>query len=360
MAQELLEPEHLYNYELKYKHHDNVVEYFANLVKKAGTNKEANKLTCTKYYEECDVLEKLRKEKENWHTLMIFFAFLCVFIVGIFLLIFLWKPHWKDLAVRIAKQEELVKSLLDEANVQMSSLNALFEDDIPPKIMETTTPLIDMDRVFDVKKYELLHEKYGLWDNSDEKSSTLDLQSGTILGNPFVIFKDRIQSEVMQNYTGSIVITYMGGTGKERHMVTQTLTATIQKPKPVYSEETYLVYGNEAGGHLKFSRNPSVLNTLKSDKEIEKYVNKHEKDLTKLADEAAKKGGTFTPLGNTEFDLFFGANNRDNEVEFRLLFTPLGQKSMLQILKSKTGYGDDFRFIKDKCIKFAGGATIIF
>ena len=348
MAQELLEPEHLYNYELKYKHHDNVVEYFANLVKKAGTNKEANKLTCTKYYEECDVLEKLRKEKENWHTLMIFFAFLCVFIVGIFLLIFLWKPHWKDLAVRIAKQEELVKSLLDEANVQMSSLNALFEDDIPPKIMETTTPLIDMDRVFDVKKYELLHEKYGLWDNSDEKSSTLDLQSGTILGNPFVIFKDRIQSEVMQNYTGSIVITYMGGTGKERHMVTQTLTATIQKPKPVYSEETYLVYGNEAGGHLKFSRNPSVLNTLKSDKEIEKYVNKHEKDLTKLADEAAKKGGTFTPLGNTEFDLFFGANNRDNEVEFRLLFTPLGQKSMLQILKSKTGYGDDFRFIKDK------------
>ena len=348
MPADLLEPERLYDYELKYKHHDNVVDYFTKLVKKAGTDKEANKLTCTKYYDECAKLEDLKKEERKWHALMILFAFLCVLIVGILLLIFVWKPHKNDIKVKLVKQEEVVKKLLDEANVQMASLNALFEEAIPAKIMETTTPLIDMDRVFDVKKYELLHEKYGLWDNSDEKSSTLDLQSGTILGNPFVIFKDRIQSETMQRYEGSIVITYWRGSGKDRHMVTETLRAYVDKPKPVYSEETYLVYGNEAGSHLKFSRSPSCLNSLKSDKEIEKYVNKHEKDLEKMALKATKEGKTFTPLGNTEFDLFFGAHDRDNEVEFRLLFTPLGQKSMLQVLKSKVGYGDDFRFIKDK------------
>ena len=348
MANELLEPEHLYNYELKHKHHDNVVDYFTKLVKKAGTDKEANKLTCTRYYEENDNLAKLRKEEGKWHALMILFIVLCIVIVGIFLLIFVWKPHNQDIKVRLAKQEELVKSLLDEANVQMASLNALFEEAIPAKIMETTTPLIDMDRVFDVKKYELLHEKYGLWDNSDEKSSTLDLQSGTILGNPFVIFKDRVQSEVLQRYEGSTIITYWVGTGKDRHMVTQPLVASVEKPRPVYSEETYLVYGNEAGSHLKFSRSPSCLNSLKNDKEIERYVEKHEKDLEKMAIKATKKGETFTPLGNSEFDLFFGAHDRDNEVEFRLLFTPLGQKSMMQILKSKIGYGDDFRFIKDK------------
>ena len=347
-VQDLLEPEHLYNYELKYKHHDNVVDYFTKLVKKAGTDKEANKLTCTKYYKECDNLAKLQKELRKWNALKVLFIFLCLLIVGIFLLIFVWKPHNKDITFRIAKQEEIVQKLLDEANVQMASLNALFEEAIPAKIMETTTPLIDMDRVFDVKKYELLHEKYGLWDNSDEKSSTLDLQSGTILGNPFVIFKDRIQSEVMQRYEGSIVITYWRGSGKDRTMVTETLRAYVDKPKPVYSEETYLVYGNEAGSHLKFSRVPSCINSLNGEKEIEKYVRKHEKDLEKLAEKAAKNGKTFTPLGNTEFDLFFGANDRDNEVEFRLLFTPLGQKSMMQILKSKVGYGDDFRFIKDK------------
>ena len=347
-TQELLEPENLYNYELKYKHHDNIVDYFEKLVKKAGTNKEENKLTCTKYYQEQTNLEKLRKEANKWHALMFLFLFLCLLIVGIFLLIFVYKPRSKEVKTKLAKQEEIVKKLLDEASVQMAKLNALFEDDIPPKIMETTTPLIDMDRVFDVKKYELLREKYGLWGNDDEKSSTLDLQSGTILGNPCVLFKDRVQSTAMQSYSGSTVITYMIGTGKERRMVTETLIATVEKPKPVYSEETYLVYGNEAGSHLSFSREPSCLNSLKDEKEIERYVRKHEKDLEKIAAKASKKGKTFTPLGNTEFDLFFGAHDRDNEVEFRLLFTPLGQKSMMQLLKSKTGYGDDFRFIKDK------------
>ena len=344
---DLLEPEHLYNYELKYKHHDNVVEYFTNLVKKAGTDKAANKETCTKYYEENDKLAKLQKEANKWHALKILFAILCVIIVGIFLLIFVYKPHFKDISFRIAQQQELVNNYLQDANVQMETLNSLFETDIPAKIMQTTTPLIEMDRIFDVKKYELLHEKYGLWDNSDEKCSTLDLQSGSILGNPFVIFKDRTQSTIQQRYEGTLMITYYRGYGKDRHMVHETLRAYVEKPKPVYSEETYLVYGNEAADRLSFTRKPSCINTL-DDKGIEKYVWKHEKDLTKLADKAQKNGGTYTPLGNPEFELFFGGLDRDNEVQYRLLFTPLAQKSMMQILKSKVGYGDDFKFIKRK------------
>ena len=46
---DLLEPEQLYQSELKQKHHDNVVNFFDRLVKKAGTDVEANKLTCKKY-----------------------------------------------------------------------------------------------------------------------------------------------------------------------------------------------------------------------------------------------------------------------------------------------------------------------
>lgn len=344
---DLLEPEHLYNYELKYKHHDNVVKYFANLVKKASTDINANKLTCTKYYQEKTNLDELYEKRRKLNILKGFFIFLVLLIVGIFLLIFVWKPRNNDLKVKIQKQEELVGSLLNEANVQMASLNALFESAIPAKIMQTTTPLIQMDRIFDVKKYEILHDKYGLWDNSDEKTSTLDLQSGSILGNPFVIFKDKVQSTVMHRYEGSIVISYYSGFGKNRHLVTQTLHAYVDKPKPVYSNETYLVYGNEAANRLSFSRVPSCINSL-DEKGIEKYVRKNERDLEKLAEKAQKKGGTYTPLGNSEFELFFGGLDRDNEVEYRLLFTPLGQKSMMQILKSKVGYGDDFKFIKKK------------
>ena len=344
---DLLEPEHLYNYELKYKHHDNVVEYFAELVKKAGTDKEANKLTCTRYYEEKAVLEGLLKKLGKLKLLKILFIFLILIIAGIFLLIFVWKPKFKDLTVRIHQQEVLCSDLLNEANIQMASLNALFEAAIPAKIMQTTTPLIEMDRIFDVKKYELLHEKYGLWDNSDESTSTLDLQSGSILGNPFVVFKDKVKRVVNHRYEGSLVISYYTGFGKDRRLVHQTLHAHVDKPMPVYSNETYLVYGNEAADRLSFSREPSDLNKM-NEKEVEKYVRHHEKDLQKMADKAMKNGGTFTPLGNTEFELFFGAFDRDNEDQFRLLFTPLGQKSMMQVLKSKVGYGDDFKFIKKK------------
>ena len=344
---DLLEPELLYTRELKEKHHNNVVSYFEKLVEKSKVNKDENKATCSKYYQECKHLEELQKKSGKLGLLLGLFIFLCLLIVGIFLIIFVYKPKRKELDEQIRKQEALVKQLLDEAYAQMAPLNALFESSIPSKIMQTTTPLIQMDRIFDVKKYELLHDKYGLWDNSDENSSTLDLQSGSILGNPFVVFKDLRKSMEMQRYEGTLVIHYYVGSGKNRTMVTQTLRAHVDKPKPVYSKETYLVYGNEAANHLSFSRGPSNINSM-DEKEIDKYVRKHERDLQKMAEKAMKKGGTYTPLGNPEFELFFGGLDRDNEVEYRLLFTPLAQKSMLQVLKSKVGYGDDFRFIKDK------------
>lgn len=344
---DLLEPELLYERELKQKHHDNVVKFLGDLVKKSGIDKEANKLTCKEYYEEAANLNSLKKKLANLNILKGIFIFLCLLIAGIFLLIFVYKPKRKALDELIRESEDKILSLLNKAKEEMAPLNALFESSIPPRIMEETAPLLDMDRIFDVKKYEILHDKYGLWDNSDEDSSTVDLQSGTILGNPFVIFKDLKKDMVMERYEGNLLVSYTVGSGQNKRLVTQTLHAFVNKPKPVYSNETYLIYGNDAAPNLSFSRNPSEINKL-NDKEIERYVKHHEKDLTKLAEKATKKGTNYTPLGNSEFELFFGGLDRNNEVEYRLLFTPLAQKSMLQILKSKVGFGDDFTFIKDK------------
>lgn len=344
---DLLEPELLYKTELKEKHHNTVVDEIENLAKKGGLNQEENKLTCKKYYDTQAKLLKLRKKERSLTALKVLFIFLCFVIIGIFLLIFVYKPKHKELLKQIEETETRAKELLNEAYSQMAGLNNLFEASIPAKLMQKTTPLIQMDRIFDVKKYELLSEKYGLWDNSEEDSSTLDIQSGSILGNPFVVFKDLKKSTIMQRYEGSIVISYTVRSGNQTYTRTQTLTAYVDKPKPVYSNETYLVYGNEAADHLSFSRTASEINKM-DEKQIEKYVRHHEKDLQKLAEKAMKKGGTYTPLGNSEFELFFGGLDRDNEVEYRLLFTPLAQKSMLQLLKSKVGYGDDFSFVKEK------------
>ena len=343
----LLEPELLYESQLKQKHHDNVVKFFEDLVGTSKVNKEQNKATCAKYYSAEADYQKLMKKSKNLGILKVFFIFLCLLIVGIFLLIFVYKPKRKALDIEIKECENKKQELLHAAYEEMAPLNNLFVSSIPARIMETTTPLLDMDRIFDVKKYEILHDKYGLWDNKDETSSTLDLQSGTILGNPFVIFKDMKREMVNQRYEGTLLISYTVGSGQNKRYVTQTLRAFVDKPKPVYSTDTYLVYGNDAAMNLTFSRRPSNINSM-DEKEIEKYVRHHEKDLVKYAEKATKNGGNYTPLGNSEFELFFGGLDRNNEVEYRLLFTPLAQKSMLQILKSKVGYGDDFTFLKDK------------
>lgn len=348
-TQELLEPEQLYKTELKEKHHETVVKAFEDLTKKSGVDIEANKITCKKYYDGKANLEKLYKKGKGLSALKVLFIILCFILVGIFLLIFVYKPRRKELDKKIADQEALVDKLLKEAYEQMSALNSLFEASIPAKLMQKTTPLIEMDRIFDVKKYELLREKYGLWDNSDENSSTLDLQSGSILGNPFVIFKDLRKDMVMQRYEGHIVISYTVRSGNQSYTRTETLTAYVEKPKPVYSDETYLVFASEAADRLSFSRKPSNINSM-DEKEIDKYVRKHEKDLSKMAEKATLKGKSFTPLGNSEFELFFGGLDRDDEVQYRLLFTPLAQTSILKLLKSKIGFGDDFSFIKQKGI----------
>lgn len=344
---ELLEPEKLYKNELKAKHHENVEKAFEELTKKSGVSTEENGITCKKYYEAQNAVEALNKKIKRLGFLKVLFIFLCFLIIGIFLLIFVYKPRKKALMEELAKAEDKAKEFYNEACAQMAPLNALFESSIPARLMEKTAPLIDFDRVFDVKKYELMKEKYGFWDNSDESTSTLDLQSGTILGNPFVIFKDMKRTMIQQEYVGSITISWTVRSGNQTYVRTETLTATIKKPKPVFSKETYLVYCNEAGDRLSFSRTPSNINDY-DEKELVKYVMKHEKDLTKLAEKAMKKGGSYTPLGNSEFELFFGGLDRDNEVQYRLLMTPLAQKSLLDLLKSKEGYGDDFIFIKTK------------
>ena len=54
-------------------------------------------------------------------------------------------------------------------------------------------------------------------------------------------------------------------------------------------------------------------------------------------------------MANSEFDVLFGAKDRDQEVQFRLMFTPLAQRNMVDLIKNNhEGFGDDFYFNKYK------------
>jgi hypothetical protein len=76
------------------------------------------------------------------------------------------------------------------------------------------------------------------------------------------------------------------------------------------------------------------------------------KDLEKFA-RNLEDDSDFTMMSNREFEVLFHAKDRNDEVEFRLLFTALAQKQMVDLLNDKeVGFGDDFSFIKSKKINF--------
>lgn len=237
---------------------------------------------------------------------------------------------------------------------QMAPLNKLYTWDIIPKLIEATVPRLQFDPYFTKKRLDDLHRIFG-WDKSfNENKSILNAQTGVINGNPFVIGEYVAQTWGEHTYTGSIVIYWSetievdGKTQVVEHA--QTLYAQVTKPIPVYNNEKILIYGNEASPNLKFSRTPSELsddgNGLFERLHKKWVIHKLKAYSRNLEDES-----DFTLMSNHDFEALFYAKNRDNEVEFRLLFTTLAQKQMLDLLRdSKVGFGDDFTFIKDKKI----------
>ena len=88
------------------------------------------------------------------------------------------------------------------------------------------------------------------------------------------------------------------------------------------------------------------------EKKINKMVTKGAKELDDKARKALKKGEDYTRFGNDEFEVLFGGTDRDNELEYRMMFTPLAQKNLLSLIKEKEPFGDDFYFDKSKMLNF--------
>lgn len=254
------------------------------------------------------------------------------------------------------KLDKEVRDLTSEAWKQMQPLNELFTPKMSPELFRKTMPFISFDKLFDRKRLDFLVSNFGLSEKRDDNRSALFVQSGDINGNPFFICTDLVHELGTKTYTGSITIRWTtthrsNGKTVTRHH-TQVLTASVEKPCPYYREETYLAYGNEAAPDLIFSRRDSDAENM-NQKQIDKHVSKKIKKLQKRARKSVSTGSGFTVLGNSEFEVLFGAANRNNEVQSRLLFTPLAQKQLLQIMKEKEiGFGDDFAFIKNKMLNF--------
>lgn len=285
--------------------------------------------------------------------LMIILGFLFP-IMSLVLIFVVVNRKLKELRGLKAKLDKKIDELTKEAWAQMSPLNELFSRGMSVELFKKTIPIINLDKMFDSKRLDYLVSKFGLAEARDVNRSSLYVQSGDIIGNPFFICNDLVHRLGTKTYYGELVIhwtttSYVNGRLVTNHH-TQTLRANLDKPCPYYREEPYLVYGNEAAPDLTFSRQDSDAEKM-NDKQIEKMVNKEVKKLNKIAEKNIKNGGDFTVMGNSEFEVIFGAKNRNNELQFRLLFTPLAQKQLLQLMKDKeVAFGDDFDFVKHKMI----------
>ncbi len=389
VANDLLEPELLYKRQLKDQFHQNAEDYFNNLLKEAGTDKELNDITCDKIYKNQEISrnnQSQRNSKRGWLTTLLVFGIIFIvvgvivslmaafdyfdyvpmwalaisiniFILGLLAIILphiFIKPKIKALDEIIAKLEEEIKQDKQLAWEQMASLNHSFDWGIAAELMNKTTPLIEMDKNFNPERFYKLHEKYGFQENVDKDISSIYVQSGQILGNPFLMQRNFCTYMTDYTYTGSITIswttTYHDKNGVHYQTHTQVLTASVTKPKPMYFKDTWLVYGNDAAERLSFSRQPNKASNM-NEKDLAKFVKKTEKELTEMHEQQIATSN-FTPLANSEFEGLFHAYDRDNETQFRLLFTPLAQKSMLALLKNQEPYGDDFIFRKRKCLNY--------
>ncbi|MBP5287171.1 MAG: hypothetical protein J6Z08_04665 [Elusimicrobiales bacterium] len=240
----------------------------------------------------------------------------------------------------------------DEAFEQMKPLNSLYTWDMIQKLITKTVPQIVFDKYFTEKRFRDLVRIYDFAPHWDENSSLLFNQSGVIAGNPFIFGEIISQEWETESYTGSLVIhwtEYETGPQGRTYAVhrSETLYASVEAPKPVYNNYSFLFYGNDAAPSLKFTRSPSELSGGKKgfwhSFRMKREIKKLENFSRNLSDDS-----NYTIMRNREFEALFKTTDRNNETEYRLLFTDVAQRQMLDLLKdTSVGFGDDFDFVKD-------------
>ena len=262
-------------------------------------------------------------------------------------------PLFKAAAGLLASIESHIAEKKEIAWRQMEPLNSLYTWDITVKLIEATVPRLEFDPYFTEDRLSSLHGQFGWDDSFNEGKSIIFAQSGVINGSPFVFghYLDMEWGE--KEYEGTKEISWTeweeDADGRRRRVRRhETLHAYVTKPIPVYSEEKLLVYGNDAAPNLSFSREPSGL-TGKEGELWSSIRKKWRLSRLKAYSRNLTDDSNFTLMSNHEFETWFHAKDRDHEVEFRLLFTPIAQTQMLNLMKDATvGYGDDFAFIKQK------------
>ncbi len=385
MNANLMEPLKFYEKEGKALHDENAKALFEKLLAESKVDVEENRKTVKEYNKECGTVRKLERKVGGRKALRGFFIFLIIAggllfvlsLVGLFALgldvitgiiltvvgaalvgvlipviVKVLNPAIKRYSELLGQHRSKRDDLYAKASEQMQPLNDLFTKDMSFELIEKTVPEFEFDEYFARGKEDLFERGYDFSDYKGDQSSIIQTLTGRFAKNPFLYTNGLFQEMITEHYFGSLTIswteTQYDSNGRPHTVVrTQTLNASVSKPKPNYYNTKKLFYGCQAAPDLSFYRTPQHWERLSEGARMSK-VRRGAKKIRKQARKAMKKGSDFQEMLNEEFDVLFGATDRDHEVQFRLMYTPLAQENTIQSLTSKTGYGDDFHFRKVK------------
>ena len=340
----LLEPLKYYREELKDAFQQVTEEYFQQLVDQSKIDIDNNKVLIDKYtavsenrdqsntsYKRFGLIKKVDIVIGIGAIIYGIYQFsqeyilILVLCVGLYLY---WiKPNSKSLEEKLNDLDATLAKMRQEGYEMMAPLNNLFHSEMTIELIKKAIPFIHMDSNFNIERYEQLVKDYGFLEKGDVNHSTLDY-----------------------TYEGTLNVTYTeeyvdsNGNLKTRD-VNETLRAVIRQPGPYYANKVSLVYGNHAAPNLTFHRKPpekGFFNFGGAKSRLAKGI----ASLRKKGQDSLEDGGNFQALANEEFDAQFNALDRNNEVEFRVLFTPLAQNNYKDIFENSP-YGDDFIFNKE-------------
>lgn len=378
MENQILEPLKYYQQTAKVQHENNIDEYFNKLVNESKINAEENRQTA-KLFRKQDKIASQTKSKISrlkvWRVLLIILSVisvitcfgtfvseptdlkvvvrilsLFVFIGSLLLIFLLINKKLKHSEELYQKQRETADKTYQLALSQMTPLNQRFTENDTFDLIEKIIPRLKFNRDYNLDLDEDFRKNFSFESENLDTRSVVNTVSGRYNENPFMFCRHLNHYMSTKTYTGTKLITYQvhyrDSDGKMRTATrTQTLVATVTKPYPMYAYATALNYGHQTAPDLSFTRTYKHVEDW-SESKVDRHVRKGEKKLRKKAQKAVESGEQFTEMTNSEFDVLFGATDRNHEVQFRVMFSPAAQLNMVRLIRASEEYGDDFSFVK--------------
>lgn len=395
----LLDPIFYYKSFLKEEILKNSTEYFNSLLEKSGIDTAENDKTVSLINKKNEELSSLNSKIKSQKSLSIFLFILSVIaiiylflskdrvsylfsnfskyihypqyslILLSFLSILLFLPLAIYLITKIknnnkikANLEQEINNLKDKAYSEVLDLITLLNTEDFIKVINSSWSDVKLyshisssftDKIEKIGKEreDSLDLYYSLYDVNNMITSSY---SGVIDSNQFIYTSYINHFLGTKTYDGykafpyTVTVTDSNGNLRSETRY-ETLHATVTKPCPYYTTHSVALYLCPNCERLSFTRHPNNID-VQSDSQLKRKVKKNEKLLIKKEKKALKLGENFTSLSDVEFETIFNSNDRDDDVTFRVMYTPLVMKNFKSLVKDNEGIGDKFSIIKEKSI----------